>query len=73
MDMGFGTLNIRSLYRAGPLMKVSKEQLKYKLHIYILAVQEVRWEAVAHKLQGITHFSYGKGNENHELGTGICA
>jgi hypothetical protein len=41
-DMGFGTLNIRSLYRAGSLKTVAKELGKYKLDL--VGVQEVRWE-----------------------------
>jgi hypothetical protein len=40
MDMRFGTWNIRSLYRAGSLMTVSKEISKYKLDL--VEVEEVR-------------------------------
>jgi hypothetical protein len=42
MDMRFGLWNVRSLYRAGSLMTVSRELSKYKLDLAI--VQEVRWE-----------------------------
>jgi hypothetical protein len=42
MVFRFGTGNIKSLYRAGSLETVSKELLKYKLHL--VGVQEVRWE-----------------------------
>jgi hypothetical protein len=42
MNMRFGTWNVRSLYRAGSLVTVSKELSKYKL--YSVEVQEVRWE-----------------------------
>jgi exonuclease III len=42
MDMRFGTWNIGSLYRAGSLVTVSNELLKYRLDL--LGVQEVRWE-----------------------------
>jgi hypothetical protein len=33
MDMRFGFLNVRSLYRAGSLVTVSKEQSKCKLYL----------------------------------------
>jgi hypothetical protein len=42
MDMRFSAWNIRSLYRAGSLMTVSKELARYKLNL--VGVQEVRWE-----------------------------
>jgi hypothetical protein len=32
MDMRFGTFNVRSLYRTGSLVRVSKELSKYMLH-----------------------------------------
>ena len=35
-----------------------------------MGVQEVRWEKGAQYKQG-TIFLYGKGNENHQLGTGF--
>jgi hypothetical protein len=64
MDMRFGTWSIRSLYRAGSLMTVSRELARY-----------VRFSGSAggqgHQTCGRIHFFYGKGNENHELGTGI--
>jgi hypothetical protein len=37
MDMRFGTWDVRSLYRAGSLVIVSKE-------LNLVGVQEVRWE-----------------------------
>jgi hypothetical protein len=40
MDVRFGTWNVRSLYRAGWLMTVSKEISEYKLDL--VGVQEVR-------------------------------
>jgi hypothetical protein len=37
MDMRFGTLNVRSLYRSGSLKVVARELVKYKLDL--VAVQ----------------------------------
>jgi hypothetical protein len=39
MDMGFGTWNVRSLYRAGSLRTVAEEISKYELDL--VGVQEV--------------------------------
>jgi hypothetical protein len=50
MDLRFGTRNVRSLYRAGSLVTVSKELPKYKLHL--VEVQEVRREDVGTELEG---------------------
>jgi hypothetical protein len=61
MDVGFGLWNI-SLYRAG-------ESIKSKLDL--VGVHEVRWEANGTELTGEYTFFCGKGNENHELGTGF--
>jgi hypothetical protein len=40
--MGFGTRNVRSLYRAALLMTVARELAKYKLDL--VGVREVRWD-----------------------------
>jgi hypothetical protein len=40
MDMRFGTWNVRSLYRVGSLMTVSRELSRYRLDL--VGVQEVR-------------------------------
>jgi exonuclease III len=68
MDMRFGTWNVSSLYRAGSLMTVSRELARYKLDL--VGVQEVRWEGSGTEPAGEYTFFYGKGNENHDLGTG---
>jgi hypothetical protein len=66
MDMRFGTWNVRSLYRAGSLMTVSRELARYKLDL--VGVQ-VRWEGGGTEPAGKYTFFYGKGNQNPELGT----
>jgi hypothetical protein len=65
--MRFGLWNIRSLYRAVSLMTVSRDVARCKLDL--VGVQEVRWEGGGTELPGEYTFLYGKGNENHELGT----
>jgi hypothetical protein len=67
--MGFGTCNVRSLYRAGSLKTVSRELARYKLDL--VGVQEVRWEGGGTKPTGEYTFFYGKGNGKHELGKGF--
>jgi hypothetical protein len=65
MDMRFETWNVRSLYRAGSLLTVSKELSKHTLDF--VGVQ-VRWEGSGTEPAEYIFF-YGKINENHELGT----
>jgi hypothetical protein len=67
MDMRFGTWKVLSLYRAGSLKTVSRELARYKSDLK--GVQEVRWEGGGTKPAEEYTFFYGKGNENHELGT----
>jgi hypothetical protein len=55
MDMRFGTWNVRSLYRAGSLLTVSREVARYKLDS--VGVQEVRWEGGGTEPAGEHNFS----------------
>jgi hypothetical protein len=60
------TWNVRSLYRAGSLVTVSWELSKYK---FDLVGVQVRWEGGGTEPAGEYTFFYGKGSENHELGS----
>ena len=66
-DILLGTWNVRSLYRAGSLMAVTRELARYKLDL--VGVQEVRWDIEGTVKAGDYSFFYGKGNGNHQLGT----
>jgi len=67
--MRFCTWNVRSLYRAGSLTAAVRELEEYKVDL--VGVQEVRWEKGITVRAGNCNFFYGKGNENHQFGTGF--
>jgi hypothetical protein len=66
IDMRFGTWSVRSLYRSGSLITVAKEISKCKLD---LVGEQIRWDRGGTETAEENTFFYGKGNENHELGT----
>jgi hypothetical protein len=68
-DILLDTRNVRSLYRAGSLMAAATELARYKLDL--VGVQEVRWNKEGTVKVGDYSFFYGKGNGNHQLGTGF--
>jgi hypothetical protein len=69
MDLRFEVWDVRSLYKEGSLMTVSRELARYKLDL--VGVQEVRWEGGGTEPAGEYAFFYGQRNENHELGKSI--
>jgi hypothetical protein len=57
------------MHRSGSLITVARELAKYKLDL--VGVQEVRWDKEGTVRAGECTFFYGKGQENHQLGTGF--
>jgi len=67
--MKIGTWNVRSFYRVGSFKAAGRELGRYKLDV--VGVQEVRWDKGGSVTVGDYDLFYGKGNENHQLGTGF--
>ena len=67
--MRFGIWNVRSLYRSRSLTTAAREIAVYKLDL--VSVEEVRWDKGGMVRARDYNFFYGKGNENHHLGTGF--
>jgi hypothetical protein len=63
MDMRFGKWNVKSLYRPGSITTVVRELARYKL--YLVSVQEVRWNNGETVRGGDYTFFLWKGNKNY--------
>ena len=68
-DMRIGTWNVTSMYRTGAVTLVARELAEYRLDL--VGVQEVRLDGNGISPIGNYMLYYGKGNDNHQLGTGF--
>jgi len=68
-DLKLGTWNVRSQYGSDSIKTVARELPRYKLDL--VGVQEVRWDKGDTISAGGYNIFYGKGNKNHQLGTGF--
>ena len=66
--MKLGTWNVRSLYRAGSLKAATRELGRNNLDVVRV---QVRWDKGGTVRERDYDFFYGKGNDNHQLGTGF--
>jgi len=65
----FGTWNARSLHRSGSLITAARELARRKLDLVFL--QGVGWDKRGTLRAEDYILFYGKGNKNHQLGTGF--
>ena len=65
----FGTWTVISLCRSGSLTAATRELARYRL--YLVGTQEVRWGKEGLVKPGDYILFYGKGHENHQMGTAV--